>query len=183
MDAVVFDLFGTLIAAPTPDERADAASSLAQVIGCEPWQLSATWSKPGASATMAPADRGPHRHTSREHRAWTRRCVGIGRLRAAQARPKRASCRIPRYSGHWSSWPARDCGSACSTTPARRSRPHGPQARTDRVLSPILLVGRWVDMRELPAVTEQAERQCRMPVGWLPPELLDARSRSGHDGH
>lgn len=32
----MLDLFGTLVAAPTPDERADAASSLAQIIGCDP---------------------------------------------------------------------------------------------------------------------------------------------------
>lgn len=36
MEAVVLDLFGTLVAAPTPDERAEAASRLARVIGCEP---------------------------------------------------------------------------------------------------------------------------------------------------
>ncbi|HEY2577905.1 MAG TPA: HAD family hydrolase [Streptosporangiaceae bacterium] len=36
MDAVVFDLFGTLIDAPAPAERAYAASSLAKLIGCDP---------------------------------------------------------------------------------------------------------------------------------------------------
>jgi len=34
VDAVVFDLFGTLVAAPTPDDRAHAASRLAVVAGC-----------------------------------------------------------------------------------------------------------------------------------------------------
>jgi FMN phosphatase YigB (HAD superfamily) len=35
MDAVVFDLFGTLVAAPTPHERSQAASRLAALVGCE----------------------------------------------------------------------------------------------------------------------------------------------------
>ncbi|MGH3569858.1 MAG: HAD family hydrolase [Pseudonocardia sp.] len=35
MDAVVFDLFGTLVTAPTPHERAYAASRLASAVGCE----------------------------------------------------------------------------------------------------------------------------------------------------
>ncbi|PKW18711.1 putative hydrolase of the HAD superfamily [Saccharopolyspora spinosa] len=34
MDAVAFDLFGTLVTAPTPQERTRAASGLAAVIGC-----------------------------------------------------------------------------------------------------------------------------------------------------
>jgi putative hydrolase of the HAD superfamily len=34
MDAVVLDLFGTLVAAPTLEERAHAASRLATVVGC-----------------------------------------------------------------------------------------------------------------------------------------------------
>lgn len=36
MDAVTFDLFGTVVNAPTPHERADAASRLANVSGCDP---------------------------------------------------------------------------------------------------------------------------------------------------
>jgi putative hydrolase of the HAD superfamily len=36
MNAVVLDLFGTLVAAPTPTERSRAAMRLARVIGCEP---------------------------------------------------------------------------------------------------------------------------------------------------
>lgn len=35
VDAVVFDLFGTLVTAPTPQERAYAASRLASAVGCE----------------------------------------------------------------------------------------------------------------------------------------------------
>lgn len=35
MDAVVLDLFGTVVAAPTPAERARAASRLASVVGCD----------------------------------------------------------------------------------------------------------------------------------------------------
>ena len=35
MDAVVFDLFGTLVTAPTPHERARTASRLAVVVGCD----------------------------------------------------------------------------------------------------------------------------------------------------
>jgi putative hydrolase of the HAD superfamily len=34
VDAVVFDLFGTLVPAPTPQERSHAASRLATVVGC-----------------------------------------------------------------------------------------------------------------------------------------------------
>jgi putative hydrolase of the HAD superfamily len=33
--AVLFDLFGTLVTAPTSDERAHAASRLADVVGCD----------------------------------------------------------------------------------------------------------------------------------------------------
>lgn len=33
---MVFDLFGTLVAAPTPKERAQAASRVAVVVGCDP---------------------------------------------------------------------------------------------------------------------------------------------------
>ncbi|MGH3492889.1 MAG: HAD family hydrolase [Sciscionella sp.] len=47
MDAVVFDLFGTLVTAPTPEERARAASRLATVVGCVPAAVEryfrATW--------------------------------------------------------------------------------------------------------------------------------------------
>jgi putative hydrolase of the HAD superfamily len=35
MEAVVLDLFGTLVAAPTPHERARAAARLAAVVGCD----------------------------------------------------------------------------------------------------------------------------------------------------
>lgn len=35
MDAVVLDLFGTLVAAPTPGERTDAAGRLGRVLGCD----------------------------------------------------------------------------------------------------------------------------------------------------
>lgn len=35
VDAVVFDLFGTLVTAPTPHERTHAASRLASVVGCD----------------------------------------------------------------------------------------------------------------------------------------------------
>lgn len=35
MDAVVFDLFGTLVDAPTAADRAHAASRLAEIIGCD----------------------------------------------------------------------------------------------------------------------------------------------------
>jgi putative hydrolase of the HAD superfamily len=35
VDAVVFDLFGTLVTAPTPHDRAYAASRLASAVGCE----------------------------------------------------------------------------------------------------------------------------------------------------
>ena len=36
MNAVVLDLFGTLVAAPTAADRSDAANRLARVIGCDP---------------------------------------------------------------------------------------------------------------------------------------------------
>jgi putative hydrolase of the HAD superfamily len=36
VDAVVLDLFGTLVTAPTPSERTHAASQLAAVVACEP---------------------------------------------------------------------------------------------------------------------------------------------------
>jgi len=36
VDAVVLDLFGTLVGAPTPAERSHAATRLARVIGCDP---------------------------------------------------------------------------------------------------------------------------------------------------
>jgi putative hydrolase of the HAD superfamily len=36
MDAVVFDLFGTLVDAPTPADRSHAARRLATIIGCGP---------------------------------------------------------------------------------------------------------------------------------------------------
>lgn len=35
MEAVVLDLFGTLVTAPTPEERAHAASRVAAVVGCD----------------------------------------------------------------------------------------------------------------------------------------------------
>ncbi|WP_143531889.1 hypothetical protein [Saccharothrix sp. ALI-22-I] len=35
MQAVVLDLFGTLVTAPTPEERTGAASRVAAVVGCD----------------------------------------------------------------------------------------------------------------------------------------------------
>lgn len=39
VDAVVFDLFGTLVLAPTPQERSHAAFRLATVVGCSPAEV------------------------------------------------------------------------------------------------------------------------------------------------
>ena len=47
MDAVVLDLFGTIVAAPTPSDRMHGSSRLARVIGCHPSAVEryfrATW--------------------------------------------------------------------------------------------------------------------------------------------
>jgi putative hydrolase of the HAD superfamily len=74
VDAVVFDLFGTLVAAPTSRERTQAASQLARVIGCPPavvdryfcdtWQARHDGTLPAVAdlaAHLVRAVGGPHR--------------------------------------------------------------------------------------------------------------------------
>ncbi|WP_158566862.1 HAD family hydrolase [Actinomadura craniellae] len=64
MDAVVLDLFGTLVAAPTPQERARAAARLAAVAGCDPAAVEryfrATWLVRHDGTLPTPTDLATH---------------------------------------------------------------------------------------------------------------------------
>jgi putative hydrolase of the HAD superfamily len=68
MDAVVLDLFGTLVAAPTPRERTNAAARLARLLDCDPvfvdhyflstWRIRHDGTRP-ALARVSPLVRAP----------------------------------------------------------------------------------------------------------------------------